>query len=282
MSVPDRVRPGKECFMTVQQTVLITGAAGRIGSMLRSRLRAPGRMLRLMDIAPLRPMPYSEEFMEASVTDMAAMQRASSGVDAVIHLGGEAGEAEWDRIRDINIQGTYTVFEAARREQVPRVIFASSNHAVGYHPREKTPAPDYLFPNPDTYYGVSKVACEALGSLYHNRYGLDVICIRILSCFERPADLRMLSTWLSPDDAGILFETCLTTPSPGYRVIWGVSANTRGWFSLREARALGYIPLNDAEEYAHELIEKYGEPDMALLEHRFVGGNFCSPTHDVD
>ena len=122
--------------------------------------------------------------------------------------------------------------------------------------------PDYAFPAPDTYYGVSKVAGEALAALYHRRYGLDAICLRILTCADRPATLRALSTWLSPDDAGRLFEACLTAPSPGFRVAFGVSANTRGgWVSLAEARALGYEPRDDAEAYAAEVIAADGEPD---------------------
>ena len=124
----------------------------------------------------------------------------------MIHLGGIPGEAPWPQILEVNIDGTYKVFEAARRAGVGRVMYASSNHAVGFRPRADFPVPDYAFPAPDTYYGVSKVAGEALGSLYHYRYGLDSICIRILTCAERPPDVRSLSTWLSPDDAGRLFE----------------------------------------------------------------------------
>ena len=119
---------------------------------------------------------------------------------------------------------------------MPRVIFASSNHAVGFTPRSDFPVPDYAFPKPDTYYGVSKAAVEALAAMYHERYGMDAICLRILSCFPRPLNVRMLSTWLSPDDAGRLFEACLTAERPGFRVAFGVSANTRGgWVSLAEA-----------------------------------------------
>jgi uronate dehydrogenase len=161
---------------------------------------------------------------------------------------------------------------------VGRVVYASSNHAVGFAPRSAFPVPDYAFPAPDTYYGVSKAAGEALAALYHYRYGLDAICVRILTCDERPKNVRALSTWLSPDDAGRLFEACLSAPSPGYRVIFGVSANTRGgWVSLDEARALGYQPRDDAEAYAAEVIATNGEPDPAdpVLAH--LGGDFTRP-----
>src|SRR5579859_5810320 len=182
--------------------------------MLRPRLARPGRTLRLLDIAGLTAGP-AEEAVRASVTDMDAMTAACRGASAVIHLAGIGTEAPWDDILRVDIQGTYVAFEAARRAGVPRVIFASSNHAVGFSPRESFPVPDYAFPAPDTYYGVAKVAGEGLAALYHHRYGLDTICIRILTCFERPPSSRALSTWLSPDDAGRLFEACLTAPAPG-------------------------------------------------------------------
>jgi len=258
--------------------IVITGAAGLVGSMLRPRLARPDRTLRLLDVAPLVAGP-GEEAIEASVTDMDAMTAACRGADAVIHLAGLPGEAPWPRILELNINGGYVVFEAARRAGTPRVIFASSNHAVGFTPRADFPVPDYAFPAPDTYYGVSKAATEALAAMYHYRHGMDAICVRILSCFPRPQNVRMLSTWLSPDDTGRLFEACLTAPAPGFRVIFGVSANTRGgWVSLAEAAALGYRPQDDAEAYAAQIIAEQGEPDPAtdpVLQ--YLGGEFTLP-----
>jgi uronate dehydrogenase len=263
-------------------TILITGAVGSIGGMLRARLSGPGRTLRLLDVAPLTAAT-GEEVIQASVTDMAAMVHACAGADAVIHLGGLSSEARWDRIAEINIHGTYVVFEAARRAGVSRVLFASSNHVVGFAPASAFPVPDYAFPAPDTYYGVSKAAGEALAALYHYRYGMDVICLRILTCAERPQSVRDLSTWLSPDDAGRLFEACLATDKPGFRVVYGVSDNTRGgWVSLAEARALGYEPADDAEPHAAEVIAEHGEPDPADPTLACLGGEFCLPAFDAD
>jgi len=261
--------------------VVITGAAGLVGSMLRPRLARSGRTLRLLDIAPLTAGP-GEEAIQASVTDLDAMTEACGGADAVIHLGGIAAEASWPDICDVNINGGYVAFEAARRAGTPRVIFASSNHAVGFTPRSAFPAPDYAFPAPDTYYGVAKVTGEALAALYHYRYGMDAICLRILSCSERPRSSRSLSTWLSPGDAGRLFETCLTVADPGFRVAYGVSANTRGgWVSLAEARSLGYEPRDDAEDHAAEVIAEHGEPDPADPVFAHLGGEFTLPVYDA-
>ena len=261
--------------------ILVTGAAGLVGTMLRPRLARPGRTLRLLDTVPITAGP-GEEAVTASVTDLDAMTEACRNVAAVVHLGGVATEAPWRQILEVNIDGTYAVFEAARRAGVGRVVYASSNHAVGFSPRADFPVPDYAFPVPDSYYGVSKAAGESLASLYHSRYGMDAICIRILTCAERPPTIRALSTWLSPDDAGRLFEACLSAPSPGFRVVFGVSANTRGgWVSLDEALALGYEPRDDAEVYAAEVIAANGEPDPAdpVLAH--LGGEFTLPGQDA-
>jgi uronate dehydrogenase len=261
-------------------TILMTGAAGQMGTMLRARLARPGRTLRLLDVAPLTAGP-GEEAVHASVTDLEAMTAACAGTDAVIHLGGLARPAPWDRILDVNINGGYVTFEAARRAGVSRVIYASSNHAVGFAPRASFPVPDYAFPAPDTYYGVSKAATEALAAMYHHRYGMDAICVRILTCAERPVNARALSTWLSPGDAGRLFEACLSAERPGFRVIFGVSANTRGgWVSLNEAKALGYEPQDDAEAYAEDILA-HGEIDPDDPVFRYLGGEFTFPGEDA-
>jgi nucleoside-diphosphate-sugar epimerase len=242
------------------QRVLVTGASGGIGTLMRPRLRRDGRTLRLFDVVAPAPAGPGEpvEVVTGSVTDPAAMAAACEGADALIHLGGHSREHTWEATVEVNISGTHTVLEAARAAGVPRVILASSNHAVGFRAVGEASdggLPADSSPRPDTYYGVSKAAIEALGSLYHSRFGMDVIAIRIGSCFPSPLPLgeRGLSTWLSPDDAARLFEACLSAPSPGFRVIWGVSNNTRGIFSLAEAEALGYQPQDDAEQYAPEL-----------------------------
>ncbi|MFC9436641.1 NAD-dependent epimerase/dehydratase family protein [Nocardia sp. NPDC057030] len=238
--------------------ILITGAGGGIGTLMRPRLRRPDRVLRLLDLTEL-PAPATDERVEivtGSLTDPGTMAAACRDVDAIIHLGGISREDGWARVLAANVDGTHTVLEAARQAGISRVVLASSNHAVGYR-RVDEAGPDGIAgeapARPDTYYGFSKAAIEALGSLYHSRFGMDVLCVRIGSCFERPNDVRGLSMWLSPDDGARLFEACLNAEHPGFRVIWGVSKNTRAVVSLREAEELGYRSLDDAEKFAAEL-----------------------------
>lgn len=265
-----------------RESILITGGSGNVAAMLRPRLAAPGRIIRLLDVKEPREVNFDkpgepEEFITGSVTDLEAMTTACQGVSAVVHLGGMALESTIDTVLELNGKGTYCTLEAARRAGVSRVVLASSNHAVGFTARNgDDPAPADVPPRPDSLYGVSKVTIEALGRLYHDRYGMDVISLRIGSWFERPSDLRGLATWLSPDDGARLVEACIATPNPGYRTVWGVSANTRRWWSLAAGEAIGYHPRDDAEAYAAELIAEHGEPDFgtdpALNR---VGGPWC-------
>ena len=259
------------------ETVLITGSAGEIGRHLRRTLRRDGRHLVLVDVAEQAGLEAGEdaEIVTASFTDARAFGEACAGVDAVIHLGGlSTAGYRFAQYLEVNVEGTRQVLEAARERGVGRVVYASSHHAVGFHPNAPgTVVPDYVFPRPDSYYGVSKVAGEALASLYHDCYGLDVICVRIGSYREVPTDQRTLWNWLSPGDCTRLFEATLRAPAPGYRVVWGVSANTRRIASLDEARLIGYAPEDDAEDYADVV-----SPDPEPWDR--IGGLYSEPTID--
>jgi len=251
------------------QRILITGGAGKVATLLRPRLAAEGRVLRLLDIvAPPRvDGAGAEEVVIASLDDPDAMVAACAGVDAIVHLGGQSKEADAAEVLRVNAYGSYCLFEGARRAGVTRVVLASSSHAAGFHGRDDDAYPDGLPgdlpPRPDTLYGWSKAAVEALGSLYVDRFGFDVICLRIGLWFPTPPQLRGLATWLSPDDGARLVEACLAAQSPGFRIVWGVSRNTRRWWSLAEGEALGYLPKDNAEEYAQQRIAEFGEPDFS-------------------
>lgn len=262
------------------QRILITGAGGNMGQLLRGRLAAPGRALRLLDRTPVASAEPGEdvESVVASVSDLDEMVAACEGVDAIIHLGGISKEAPFEEILDTNVRGSYSILEAAHRQGVPRVVLASSNHAVGYYLRDDSPPeglPADLSPRPDTYYGWSKAAMESLGRLYVDTYGMDVFCVRIGSCFVEPFDVRMLTTWMSPDDGARLMEACLSTGQGGFRLVWGVSPNTRKWWSLAAGEEIGFHPVDDSEVFADKLIAQFGPADPEELLHRLVGGKFC-------
>lgn len=253
---------------------LLTGAAGQIGRLLRAGLPRTGWSVRGFDVADMGAPGAGEELIRGDVTDFDSVLAATVGVDAVVHMGGLAGEAAYEDIRRVNIDGTYHVLEAARQAGVPRVVLASSNHAVGFTPRADCVAVDTR-PRPDTFYGVSKVAGEALGSLYADRYGLEVVCLRIGSQLPRPTQPRHLSTWLSDADAVRLVDAALSAASPGFAVVHGISANTRGWWDLEPGRAIGYHPIDDAETYA-DAVSRQTSPTDDLL-----GGEFTGPEYDI-
>lgn len=249
--------------------VLLTGAAGTIGSALRERLPAFG-----WDVLPFDRDP-TDGGVIGNVTSPADLDAALAGVTAIVHLAGQPTEAPWPVIREANIEGTFQVFEAARRAGVRRIVYASSNHAVGFTPVGHEQPAD-LSPRPDTLYGVSKVFGEALGRYYVDRYGMQVACLRIGTFEPRPTHIRSLSTWLSPDDCARLVDACLRSPALEYAIVWGISANTRRMWSLDAGRELGYEPLDDAEKLAADVDQSAHASDA------FVGGGFTSDGFGID
>lgn len=256
--------------------LLITGAAGEVGSALREHLRGHFPLLRLTDTRDLGEAREGEEIVSADLTNFDEVRAAMEGVDAVIHLGGIANEDTYERIRDVNMDGTFHVLEAARQAGVKRVAFASSIHTVGFYPRSERLGPDVPV-RPDTYYGVSKVFGEALGRMYWERYGLEFVGVRICSFQPRPRDARHLSTWLSPRDAAQLFEKAVTAPDVGFLIVAGISGNARRWMTPEGWDVLGYDPQDDAEAYAAEVEDIHGDPSD-ITEQR-QGGMFVDSNY---
>jgi uronate dehydrogenase len=253
---------------------VITGAAGRIGSVLRSGLLDLADELRLVDIRPIEPEDEREETVAADLGDLDAALAALRAADAVIHLAGIPAEDSFERLLHANFVATYNLFEAARRQGVRRVVFASSNHATGMYPAGKRVGPEDPV-RPDTLYGVSKVFGESVGRLYVDKHGLEVVCLRIGSFRERPLAWRELWTWLSPGDAVALFRASLLAPGVGFTIAYGTSANSRSWWDGASARSLGYEPQDDAERFASDLSEGH-DPDRP--EER-QGGPFADPRY---
>ena len=242
--------------------IAITGASGLIGTVLAAGLEGD---LRLLDINA------GTGVQELDLRDLAAVERAFEGVEKVVHLGAISSEASFEDILDHNIRTTYNVYEAGRRQGVRRVVFASSNHAIGMYPRSQRIGVDEPV-RPDTYYGVSKAFGEALGRLYADKWGLEVACIRIgtVNAENRPLTVRHLSTWLSHRDAVALIRVCLEAPLL-FQIVYGISRTSRGWWDTRPAADLGFSPLDDADDHADQV-----GPDPSEELGR-QGGSFVAP-----
>ena len=253
--------------------VLITGAAGNIGRTLRTHLKGRYALLRLTDVAPQAPAEAGEEVATVDIRDMAAVERSMEGIDCVIHLAAIPEEDSWDKILPMNIEGCYNVFEAARRQGVRRVVFASSNHAVGFHRRE-TFIDTQVQPRPDGRYGVSKVFGEAVGRLYADKYAISVACLRIGSfrASDRPSESRHLLTWISHRDMAQLARRCVEHPAYHFVVVYGVSDNLRNRWDNTPAKFLGYRPQDNAEVFAAEVANSPPEDPIAA---QFHGGMYC-------
>jgi len=253
------------------KTILITGAAGDVGTHLRREL-AGKYVLKVSDLRSLRKINKEEKFVRADISKFADALRITKGVDAVVHMGGYSVEGPWKGILNANIIGCYNVFEAARINGVKRIIFPSSNHATGFYRRDHT-IDHRVYPKPDGRYGVSKVFGEALGSLYADKYGMEVFCMRIGNVNPVPIDKRRLSIWFSPRDLAQLVTIGIEHPEIRFEIVYGVSRNKRSWYDNSNAYRLGYQPQDDAESYAKEVME--GEkPGGDPIAEMYQGGTF--------
>ena len=254
--------------------VLLTGAAGDVGTRLRPMLLDAYGALRLSDLrepaAPLRP---GETFVRADLADPAQVAPIVEDVDAIVHLGGFSVEGPWETILSANIVGTQVLYEAARRAGVRRIVFASSNHAVGFYRRDR-PIDHAVPPRPDTRYGVSKAFGEALGALYADKHGLRVLNIRIGNVADAPVDRRRLAIWLSPADLMQLVRIGIEHPDVRYEIVYGASDNARAWWDNRRAHELGYRPTGRSEDHAGMVLAVAEAPDP--VGDRFQGGGFCT------
>ncbi len=254
--------------------VLMTGAAGNIGRTLRAHLKGRYALLRLIDVAAQQAAGPGEEVATVDIRDMAALERSLRGIDCVIHLAGIPEEDSWEKILPVNIEGCYNLFEAARSQGVRRVVFASSNHAVGFHRRE-TFIDTMVQPRPDGRYGVSKVFGEAVGRLYADKYAISVACMRIGSFrpSDRPSESRHLLTWISHRDMAQLASRCVEHPDYHFVVVYGVSNNLRNRWDNTPAKFLGYRPQDDAELFAAEVLA--ASPAEDPIAAQFHGGMYC-------
>ncbi len=261
--------------------ILITGAAGDIGTRLRKLLKGVYPRIRLSDIRKPADIGPDEEFIAADLSDYAQVEKITAGIDGIVHLGGISIEGSWDAIHRSNIVGCYNLFEAAYRTGVKRVVFASSNHAVGFYPRALKIGVNVTV-RPDSRYGVSKAFGEALGSLYADKHGLRVTCIRIGNVNDTPLDKRRLSIWVKPDDLAQLIRIGLEHPDIRFEVFYGASNNEAGWWDNSNAHRFGYRPLARSQDFQTQAMAAQEKLPNDPIGDRFQGGPYCSDEYDAD
>ncbi len=260
--------------------VLLTGAGGDVGGRITPLLKVIYPGLVLSDMKPISN-DHGLPFRLANVSNMAEVQAAVTGIEGIIHLGGFSVEGPWETILNANIIGCYNVFEAARQAGVKRIIFASSNHAAGFYPRDET-IPAEAPPLPDTRYGVSKAFGEALGAMYALKHGIGVTSLRIGNVGEKPLDVRRLAIMLHPEDLVQLVRIGLEHPDIVNEVFYGVSGNTRSWYDNSRAEAYGYKPKHDAEkQVAYAEAEQAKAKPNRVADH-YQGGTYCADEYSAD
>lgn len=253
--------------------IVITGASGGVATATRPYLSGLGHEIVLVDIVkPTGQLAPDERYASASIADPDALLAVFQGADLVVHLAGHPDARAWDDLLHLNIDGTQKVLQAGSDAGVPRVLLASSNHAVGQSPvRDLRDVPVPL-PRPDTFYGVSKVAMEALGSLYADRFAMSIVSARIGGFRPEPEAGRALAMWLSPGDMARLVLATLALDSPGHHIVWGVSRNFPGWVDRTAGSTMGFDPLDDSYAWAaaNDAFDTVPPPDIA------IGGDFVS------
>lgn len=261
--------------------ILLTGAAGMLGKVLRENLRGWQDSLRVSDIADLGEARPGEEIVQCDLSDLSAVIDLVAGCDMIIHLGGQSTENTFDRILDANIRGTYNIYEAARKAGVSRILFASSNHVIGFHERETLLDAEAPM-RPDSLYGVSKGFGELLTRYYFDKFGIETACVRIGSSFPKPQNRRMLATWLSFDDLTALVKAIHDADRIGHAVVYGVSDNREKWWDNHLSAYIGWAPKDTSEVFEHEAMfrDEVTDPNDPAI--RYQGGGFAAAGHFED
>ena len=265
MSEPIKNKPFKR--------ILLTGAAGGLGKVLRERIKPWAEVVRLSDLADLGAAGEGEEIVQCDLADKDAVLRLMDGVDAVLHFGGVSVEERFEPIMQANILGVVNLYEAVHKMGVKRVVYASSNHATGFY--RTTDLVDADMPvRPDGYYGVSKVFGEALSRYYYDRFGTETVCLRIGSSFAEPKSARMMITYLSYDDLVELIRCSLFAPRVGHTIAFGMSDNDSSWWDNSKAAHLGYRPKDSSRKFAHLFPDTAERPPQDDMASTYQGGPF--------
>ncbi|MCQ1855396.1 NAD-dependent epimerase/dehydratase family protein [Neorhizobium galegae] len=261
--------------------LLLTGAAGGVGRAIRPMLKEIAEHVVLSDIGEIADAGANETFIRCDLADAAGVARLVEGVDGIIHLGGISLEKTFDLIVQGNIVGLYNIYEAAHHNGLPRIVFASSNHVVGYYRCDER-LDNTVVPKPDSLYGASKVFGEAIASLYFEKFGQETLSVRIGLCFDKPANTRMLATWLSYRDFFSLCRRAFAAPRIAHTIVYGASANDEQWWDNRNAAFLGWKPEDTSAKWRVEVETAAGRQDPTDPAVIYQGGAFASAGHPDD
>ncbi len=258
------------------QKLLITGANGNLGSICRQRLGHLAETLRLNARKGLGDAGPKEEIVYCDLSDKPAVEAMVEGCDGIVHMGGRAVEGPWETIKAANIDGLFNLYEGARKSSVqPRILFASSHHATGFHKQTTRLDPSSSPTRPSSLYGVSKVFGEALARMYYDKFGIETACVRIGSCFPEPPSHRMISSWMSADDFVSLIERIFLVPRLGCPILYGVSDNSSKWWDNSSVDYLGWRPKDNSERFRAKLDAEQTPPKRDEAEAIYQGGHFC-------
>ena len=263
------------------QNILLTGAAGALGEQLRETLSKSCETLTVSDRTSLNKKFENEKIVQADLSSLEEMINLTKNIDCVVHMGGQSIEGSWDNVLNSNIIGMYNLYEGCRKNNVKRVIWASSVHTVGFYPRSEV-LDSKAKPRPDSNYGLSKVFGESLAQYYWDKYKLETVSVRIYSCLVEPKDHRILSTWLSYDDLRSLIVACIKTANVNHSIIFGVSNNDSVLIDNKYAKHIGYIPRDNGEDYRVKVETKDGFVDSNDPLVKTHGGYFASAGHFDD
>jgi uronate dehydrogenase len=261
------------------QKILVTGAAGGIGTRLRKLMKGVYPSIRWSDIRKPDDLAADEDFVVADLADFNAVEKIVAGVEGIVHLGGYSIEGPWQTILNSNIVGCYNLFEAAYRAGVKRVVFASSNHAMGFYPRTQTIGVNVTV-RPDSRYGISKAFGEAVGAFYADKHGLRVTCLRIGNFGDAPLDQRRLAIWLKPEDLVQLIRIGLEHRDIHFEIFYGASDNADAWWDNSNARRFGYKPTGKAGDYRAQALAAQAKLPPDPVGDRYQGGPYCSDEYD--
>ncbi len=261
--------------------LLLTGAAGRLGSELRRGLAPLTEILRVSDCQTIENPGENEQVMIGDLGDENFVMEITRDTDAIVHFGGAALESSFETILTSNIRGSYNIYEGARKNNVPRVIYASSVHAVGYH-RLKTHIDADSPHRPDSLYGVSKCFVENLSRLYWDKFGIESVCLRIFSSFPQPTDRRMLWSWLSFRDCVQYVVRALSASQVGHTIAFGISDNQLKVVDNTAADHIGFIPKDSSEKFREVIEKSTASQDLQSASANYLGGWFCDLGHPDD